>query len=95
MKTHELIKKIRLDKNITQEYIANELNMDVTNYGRIERGVSKLTIERLLKIVDILQVDVESLVPEYYSKSKIKQNKTEILLEEIISELKQIKSKIK
>jgi transcriptional regulator with XRE-family HTH domain len=50
----EKIKTLRLLKGYTQEYMATRLEMDPSNYGRIERGEAKLTLERFLKICQIL-----------------------------------------
>lgn len=62
MNTIEKIKRIRIEKGYTQEYMAEKLFIDTVNYGRIERGQSKLTIDRLFKIAEILNVKVEDLL---------------------------------
>ncbi len=53
-KVLERIRNLRLLKGYTQEYMATRLEMDPSNYGRIERGEAKLTLERFLKICQIL-----------------------------------------
>ncbi len=53
----EKIRTLRLSKGYTQEYMAEKLSIDPVNYGRLERGQSKLTIDRFLKICKILEVD--------------------------------------
>ncbi len=50
------IRQIRLSRGYTQEYMADKLGIDTVNYGRIERGQSKLTIDRFLRICEILDV---------------------------------------
>jgi transcriptional regulator with XRE-family HTH domain len=50
------IRAIRLEKGYTQEYIASKLGIDPVNYGRLERGQSKLTLERFIQICKILDV---------------------------------------
>ncbi len=62
---HEILEKIRnlrLSRGYTQEYMAEKLGIDTVNYGRIERGKSKLTLDRFLKICEILQVSPAELL---------------------------------
>ncbi len=56
------IKTIRERKNLTQEFVANELGMSQNNYSNIENGTVKLTIERLIEISKILGVSAEELI---------------------------------
>ena len=46
----EKIRKIRELKGLKQENIAKELGMSLGGYGKIERGESSISIERLQKI---------------------------------------------
>lgn len=50
------LKTIREIKNLTQEYIATELGLSIRAYSKIETGESKLTIDRLIKICEIIEV---------------------------------------
>ena len=50
------IKKIREFKNLTQEYIADQLGVSTRAYSKIESGETKLTIERLNQISEIFQI---------------------------------------
>jgi len=58
----ENIKKIRELKNLTREFVSQKLNMSSNNYGRIERGEVDLTISKLYKISDVLEVSVHDLL---------------------------------
>lgn len=51
------IKQIRELKNLTQEFIASQLNLSVRAYSKIETGETQLTINRLNEISSILGVD--------------------------------------
>lgn len=51
------IKQIRELKNITQEYLANELEITTRAYSKIENGETQLTINRLNEISAVLKVD--------------------------------------
>jgi transcriptional regulator with XRE-family HTH domain len=50
------IKKIRQEKGISQEYLANKLNIDVANYSRLESGKHELKISHIAIIAKVLQV---------------------------------------
>jgi transcriptional regulator with XRE-family HTH domain len=52
------LRKYRLEKNYSQEYMAFQLNLSQTSYGRIENGKTPLTIEMLEKILLILNIDL-------------------------------------
>ncbi len=85
MKIHEKLRTIRISMGYTQDYVANKLFIDPVNYGRIERGQSKITIDRLTKISEILDFDVS----EIFSKESFEQqNNTELLLKIYETELK-------
>ena len=52
--TLKMIKRIREDKNISREEMADKLNMSLSGYAKIERGEVALTILRLEQIGQIL-----------------------------------------
>ncbi|HQO90636.1 MAG TPA: helix-turn-helix transcriptional regulator [Chitinophagales bacterium] len=56
------IRKTREQKSYTQEYLASQLGIDTKSYSNIENGVSKLSVERLIKIADILEATPESFL---------------------------------
>ncbi|HEX3385789.1 MAG TPA: helix-turn-helix transcriptional regulator [Mucilaginibacter sp.] len=51
------IRKIREYRNYTQEYLAAKLRISQNAYSKIELGHTKITIDRLFRIADILGVD--------------------------------------
>lgn len=61
MKVNENIRALRMARGLTQEFMAKKLKMDVANYSRIERGVAKLTVERLQEIAEILNTGISEL----------------------------------
>jgi len=70
--------------------MADELGIDSTNYSRLERGESKIPVERLKKIASILEVDVnEFLTAE--SKKEIKELDHSLLLHGILVEIRAIR----
>nr|WP_294781804.1 helix-turn-helix transcriptional regulator [uncultured Flavobacterium sp.] len=56
---YENIRKIRELKNFTREYVAAELNMSTSGYGKIERGDVDLTVSKLIEISKVLEVSIE------------------------------------
>lgn len=62
MTIHQNIRTFREKQDISQETMAERLNMSLSGYGKIERGVTKLNMEKLQKIAQILQVDIIELV---------------------------------
>ena|SRR6478735_2343249 len=55
------IKNVRRQKGISQESIAYDLGIDYSTYGKIERGHISLTVDRLQRISEVLQVTVQEL----------------------------------
>lgn len=52
----ERLKKARTDKKITQEKLAEQLDVSIAFLSRIERGSSHINLKRLTQICDILGV---------------------------------------
>lgn len=55
------IKELREQRNLSQEYIAEQLDIHPANYWRIENGVSYPKPENLEKICEILKVKPQEL----------------------------------
>lgn len=51
------IRNARESKNYTQDYIAAKLAISQNAYSKIELGYTKITVERLFQIAQILEVD--------------------------------------
>lgn len=56
------IKKCRELKNFTREHLAAELDMSLSGYSKIERGEIDLTVSKLQKIANVLQVSVSEIL---------------------------------
>ena len=56
------IKTTRKQKGISHEAMAMNLGISQTAYTKIERGETKLTIDRLQKIAEILEVQIGELL---------------------------------
>ncbi|RKS01446.1 helix-turn-helix domain-containing protein [Flavobacterium sp. 102] len=52
------LRKLRLEKGFTQEQLANELGVEVSQISRIERGVINTSVIMLYSISHILNIPV-------------------------------------
>ncbi len=64
------IKAIRVAKGRTQEDVAEKLGLAPSNYGRVERGLTELSIDRLEKIAEIFEVST-SYILKYYKENQL------------------------
>lgn len=62
------IRKIREQKGITQEILANALEITQSNYGRLEKDDKRLTVPKLLKISEVLNVSISQFFNEQTNK---------------------------
>lgn len=56
------IRKIRESKDYTQDYLAAKLAISQNAYSKIELGYTKITVERLFQIAQILEVNPVDLI---------------------------------
>lgn len=61
-KLAENIKNLRELKNVTREMMADELKMSLSGYSKIERGEVDLTISKIVKISEVLEVDISKVL---------------------------------
>lgn len=54
------LKKMRLEKNVSQDYLAKKLGFTQKAYSKIENNETKLNVEVLQKISEVLEVPIES-----------------------------------
>lgn len=69
MELHNRIKNIRESKNLSQEFVGNELGIGQSGYSKIENAKRELTVKELLKLSRIFQVGISELIspeqPDY------------------------------
>jgi transcriptional regulator with XRE-family HTH domain len=56
------IRKVRESKNYSQEFMAVRLGVSQNVYSRMEQGLAKIEIERLLQISEILETSISDLI---------------------------------
>lgn len=75
------IRNLRLKNNMTQEELADEINISVAFISRVERGVLHINLKRLTEIAEVLKVSPGYLLVGINTKSKeyLKEDFAEIL----------------
>lgn len=79
---NENIKSLRKNKGLTQEEVANRLNVARQTVSKWEKGLSVPDAEMLQKIADVLESDVSQLLG-----TPIKQNENEDAIAEQLSRI--------
>ena len=51
------VRKLRLSKGLTQEQLANELGVEISQISRIERGVVNTSVTTIYAISQTLKID--------------------------------------
>jgi transcriptional regulator with XRE-family HTH domain len=64
VKLGERIRKARTIKGLSQQNMADDLDLSVASYSNIERGITDINVSRLLEISQILKIDVTELLKE-------------------------------
>ena len=70
-KVGERIRLARLAKNLSQQNMADEVGLTVAAYSNIERGITDISITRLIQIATILNVNAISFMNndnEYFNE---------------------------
>lgn len=52
------IRRIREQKGFSQEYLADMLDISQASYARLESEETKITVERLFKIAEVLETEI-------------------------------------
>ena len=58
------IKKKRREQGYSQDHMADQLGITPSAYGKIERGETRIDVDRLKQIVEVLQLDIMDLLDE-------------------------------
>ena len=52
---HDNIRAIRVLKNLSQEYVADSMGVSQSAYGKLERGETQVTWDKLCRIAKVLE----------------------------------------
>jgi len=69
------IKKIREQKQYTQEYLAESIGISQPAYVQLEKGQTKIGIDRLILISKILEIDIQELLKDDNLNLNVQNNK--------------------
>ena len=61
LKFGENLRKARESKGFTQAQLANELNVEISQISRIERGLINTSVTTIYNISTVLKVDISDL----------------------------------
>ncbi len=76
------IREKRKTQNITQEYLAEQVDVGTTHISHIETGYTKLSLKTFIKIANALNCSADELLCDYVNvSSKVYKNELCILLE--------------
>lgn len=62
MDMHEKVRLMREMRQWTQEEMAEKMNMSLSGYAKVERGETKLHLDKLQQIAQIFDIDVVELI---------------------------------
>ena len=60
----QVIRRLRVEKGISQELLSGLAGLDRTHYSKIERGLRSPTIETLFKIANALDIKPSKIIEE-------------------------------
>ena len=83
----ERIKRARKGAGITQEVMAEKLNVSIGYISQVERGITKISLDLLGAISTVLNCDVA----EFVSESAV--NSNDYMESEIINEIRRLDNK--
>ncbi|MGX2967516.1 helix-turn-helix domain-containing protein [Ursidibacter sp. B-7004-1] len=61
-KINERIRLLREEHLFSQEQMAEKMQLSPNSYGKLERGETKLTLEKLEQIANIFDIDIVELI---------------------------------
>ena len=61
-KTLQKIRQLRNDKNLTQEFVAEQIGCSQSHYAKLENGKVKLNLVTINKIASVLEVNANELM---------------------------------
>jgi len=67
----KLIKRVRIEKSMSQEDLAHAAGLDRTYISGFERGVRNITLKSLDKIIESLHIDAAELAIEIINQCSL------------------------
>lgn len=79
------IKEVRMDKHLTQEYLANITGVNMSHISNIETSKVKVSLTLLVQICNALGVTIDYLLENEYH------NPTSVIEKELLNTIKDMK----
>lgn len=86
----KIIQKLRKDKNLTQEELAERIDLSTNYLSKVERGLSVLNAETFLKIAKVLNFSLEDFGIK--EDNQVDKSKKELIERILSSSEKEIKA---
>lgn len=86
----KIIQKLRKDRKLTQEELAEKIDLSTNYLSKVERGLSVLNVEAFLKMADVLEFSLEDFGIK--ADNKINASKKELIEKILSSSEKEIKA---
>lgn len=80
MKTHEIIKKLRLEKGWSQTQLAEMLKISSAGMSHLESGRNSPSLEMVKKIAKLFNVSLDYIVNGKESTGEISEDELEVLI---------------
>ncbi|MCM1265397.1 MAG: helix-turn-helix domain-containing protein [Candidatus Gastranaerophilales bacterium] len=91
----KIIQKLRIERKITQEFLAEQIGISKNYLSKVERGLSKLNVEAFLKMAQILDFEISDFNIKTGKTMKTDINRDELLKIILTSNSKEIETYLK
>lgn len=91
----KILQKLRRDKNITQEELAEKIDISTNYLSKVERGLCVLNTESFLKIAEVLSFSLDDFGINTCSKDDVKQELIDTILSASTEKIEAYKKAIK
>ena len=68
------IRQLRKANNLTQEVLAEQLDLSYTYLGQVERGIRGINLPNLIKIANRFNISIDYLLSDYLNTDINKEN---------------------
>jgi transcriptional regulator with XRE-family HTH domain len=92
MSLGDQIRKIRLKRGISQQFISDSIGVSQSKFNRIENGKSDILLNELMQICQILRINYIDLLQSTHSNQSVEKDEVEI--PEIYKEIKSLKNEL-
>lgn len=91
----KVIQKFRIEKHLTQEFLAEQIGISKNYLSKVERGLSKLNIEAFLKMAEVLDFEISDFNLNKNNLTNKDTNRNELLQIIMTSSTKEIQAYLK